>query len=546
AAHHTFTTYAHSEVLEVSAACGVDGKTRQLGYAPLRTTRSGAAFSNYYTVNNPEFDLDCLLDECCRDGAECDEEEPVGADVEDGWTEDEGPASGTSSPLSSLPPSCAASRTPSPAPSSNKRPRPESPPPNRTPATRAGQRPPLAHPSRAGTATATGKHKASKKKNSRKSRQRQAQRRAGEGNWAPPPANLLRNARHLADANFLEVPLNWDAQPVTSTGFTAKREEGEKKTYALDDFIGPKAKVQGFKLINWNGSEPSGLVANDGRVFGVLAGHPDDPKWQETHEGLADEIAKGAARASFPASSKDHRRGKFGAEAHGASHGGGQTAPGVLKHTKGMTKVLLYLIGLSSMIRIAHFASAVFFNWAPALWTFYADHMRILFENDPTLRRNFARSIWACITINFGLRTVTFKHRDFGNLPFGWCAITALGRFDPDRGGHLVLWECELVIRFPPGSTIIIPSAIINHSNTVIGGRETRYSVTQYTAGAIFRWVQHGCKLDEAYYDSLSESEALEAKRANARRWREGVKLWSKIEDLQSRAQEIVHTLGTK
>ena len=177
---------------------------------------------------------------------------------------------------------------------------------------------------------------------------------------------------------------------------------------------------------------------------------------------------------------------------------------------------------------------------------FYADHMRKLFDNDHDLRQNFPRSVWACITINFGPRTICYKHRDFGNLPFGWCAITALGRFDPNRGGHLVLWECGLVIRFPPGSTILIPSAIINHSNTTIAEHETRYSVTQYTAGAIFRWVQHGCRLDEKYYSSLSRAGVRKAKEANSRRWREGVELWSKVGDLQSTAREVIDTLSAR
>jgi hypothetical protein len=65
------------------------------------------------------------------------------------------------------------------------------------------------------------------------------------------------------------------------------------------------------------------------------------------------------------------------------------------------------------------------------------------------------------MTFNFGPQTVTFDHRDSGNLAFGWCAITAFGNFDPTCGGHLVLWDMKLVIEFPPGSTILIPSAMM-------------------------------------------------------------------------------------
>ena len=73
----------------------------------------------------------------------------------------------------------------------------------------------------------------------------------------------------------------------------------------------------------------------------------------------------------------------------------------------------------------------------------------------------------------------------------GWCCITALGDFDPTKGGHLVLWDLKLVIEFPPGSTVLLPSAAIAHSNTAIDCREMRCSFTQFTAGGLFRWTSH-------------------------------------------------------
>ena len=36
--------------------------------------------------------------------------------------------------------------------------------------------------------------------------------------------------------------------------------------------------------------------------------------------------------------------------------------------------------------------------------------------------------------------------RGMANLPFGLCAITSLGSFDHKRGGHLILWQCWLVM----------------------------------------------------------------------------------------------------
>ncbi|KAL0563534.1 hypothetical protein V5O48_018531, partial [Marasmius crinis-equi] len=83
-------------------------------------------------------------------------------------------------------------------------------------------------------------------------------------------------------------------------------------------------------------------------------------------------------------------------------------------------------------------------------------------------------------------------HRDVQNAPFGWCAVTALRQFNSALGGHLVLWDLGLVLEFPPGSTILLPPATIAHSNVPVAEHETRTSFTQYSAGALFRWVESG------------------------------------------------------
>ncbi|TFK57988.1 hypothetical protein BDN72DRAFT_741194, partial [Pluteus cervinus] len=49
-----------------------------------------------------------------------------------------------------------------------------------------------------------------------------------------------------------------------------------------------------------------------------------------------------------------------------------------------------------------------------------------------------------------------------------------------------------LVVRFPPGSTIVIPSSTIEHGNTPIAANEERASITQFCAGGLIRWVNHG------------------------------------------------------
>lgn len=113
------------------------------------------------------------------------------------------------------------------------------------------------------------------------------------------------------------------------------------------------------------------------------------------------------------------------------------------------------------------------------------------------------------------------------------CAITALGNFDHTLGGHLILWDLKLVIEFPAGATILLPSATLRHSNIAVQDGETRYSFSQYAAGGLFRWVDQGMQCTKAFWASLSDDE-WEAEMAKSEaRWREGVKLFSKLTSLQ-------------
>ncbi|KAJ7078691.1 hypothetical protein B0H15DRAFT_954372 [Mycena belliarum] len=166
--------------------------------------------------------------------------------------------------------------------------------------------------------------------------------------------------------------------------------------------------------------------------------------------------------------------------------------------------------------RIAGFANGLFKAWNPAVHAFYTLTLDTLtYEYDPALRRNFEWrfSAFAAATLNFGPMTVTLPHIDGLNLAWGWCAITALGSFNPDLGGHLVLWDLKLIIRFPPGSTILIPSAILRHSNVVIQPGEQRYSFTQFTAAGLFRWVDNGFKSDLTVNDEIrNDTSKLTAK----------------------------------
>lgn len=237
------------------------------------------------------------------------------------------------------------------------------------------------------------------------------------------------------------------------------------------------------------------------------------------------------------------RRGDFITLRCGVSYGGGQTRPGNLVNTKRDEALLKELNESEEFRRISGFASctypplslefkpslrppkAAFAMWAPDLHQYYEEKLRSLYEHDASLQRPFSNSIFSAATYNLGPHSICFLHTDFANLAFGWCSIVSLGSFDPTKGGHLILFQCCLAIEFPAGSLILFPSAAITHANTQIQHDEERYSLTQYSAGGLFRWVEQGFQTVEDYTKGMSKRELADLKDRNSLRWEEGLAL---------------------
>jgi hypothetical protein len=135
------------------------------------------------------------------------------------------------------------------------------------------------------------------------------------------------------------------------------------------------------------------------------------------------------------------------------------------------------------------------------------------------------------VAFNLGKRVVTKKHVDSQNYPFGWCMVTALGDFDATKGGHLVLWDLKLILEFPAGACICLPSALITHSNIPTKESETRMSFTQYCPGEIFRFIENGFKTDTSLkLENPNLFSIIEEARES--RISRGYAMFSKIEDL--------------
>lgn len=161
----------------------------------------------------------------------------------------------------------------------------------------------------------------------------------------------------------------------------------------------------------------------------------------------------------------------------------------------------------------------------------YRTVMGQYYKRDLQQIKRILPSVYPAFTFNLGPRTVTVEHYDSRNKANGWIAITAFGNYNADLGGHLIMRELGLMVRFPPGSTILFPSAIIRHGNAPIQKGEFRMSITLYTAGALFQYADFGFQLKETAMtkDPKLYKEIL-AKEETA--WEEAMEIYSKVGEL--------------
>ncbi|KAF9060216.1 hypothetical protein BDP27DRAFT_1183322, partial [Rhodocollybia butyracea] len=302
----------------------------------------------------------------------------------------------------------------------------------------------------------------------------------------------------------------------------------EDETYTLEQLVGPNSRYN-FRLVPANAPETLLLVDSSQRTFGGRMPPPkDDPTFADAAGQAADLLEQYRPLFFGETPPPAHRRGvDFGVQAFGLSFGGGQEEPGRIYHAEAELKLLEQLRTAKCMIRLAQHASRCFEYWAPDLYLFFASYMGTLFSLFPHLDFNFVGSIFACCTLNFGPKTITIEHLDHMNYIFGWCAVTALGSFNFRKGGHMILWDLGLVLEVPPGWTMLIPSAYLRHSNTLIGSGEKRFSITQYTAGGLIRVLEDGGKARS----KMGKAERREAEEAQRARINEGLNLYSKLSD---------------
>ncbi|KAJ7862662.1 hypothetical protein B0H14DRAFT_2349430, partial [Mycena olivaceomarginata] len=253
------------------------------------------------------------------------------------------------------------------------------------------------------------------------------------------------------------------------------------------------------------------ILDRKGHIIGVLIAPPvPGEEWDSVVQAATDALRKARDKMTFPAGAYHHRRAYgdgegFPTALHGFAFGGGREEVGNIKASSARNAAATEeLLEDPNVIRIATSPLPLFEALCYPIFADYHRTKQTLLQQNSSLRRTFPRSPFAAIAFNLGPVAVSPLHTDAGNKADGMCLISALGDFDPAQGGHLVCWDYDLIIRFPPGCSILIPSAVVTHSNTPIQAGEERFSIIQYSAGGLFRWVDNGFKSDRAWLASAT------------------------------------------
>ncbi|KAK7676009.1 hypothetical protein QCA50_021044 [Cerrena zonata] len=383
---------------------------------------------------------------------------------------------------------------------------------------------------------------ARKKAYRRKKKQEKRERdRAKLEHSLPSPKFKVRAAlsHKLAKVAHMRVRSNVVNLRAAQGAWIGVRESAGQGPRSLESLL-----AEGYDYKEWDGITPFVITDEEDRIFVIFAGRPQDPSYEDDRLAADAVLEDTHAKLQFGSNGCQvlprptngcgkNRRGGFKTANVGISYGGGQKAPGNLCHTKHNQEVLRSFFQQPCIKRLATFANSAFAFFAPKLHEYYRRTLEPLWKRNPHFKHNVPTCILPAASINFGPKSVSYDHLDHNNLAGGLCSITAGGAFDPTKGGHIYLVNLRVIVEFPPGSTILIPSSVIRHGNIPIRAGETRTSFTQYAAGGLFRWVEYGFKTWHQLWET-DRVHALAELENRPKKWKEFLELFSKLDELES------------
>ncbi|KAJ7178545.1 hypothetical protein C8R43DRAFT_942198 [Mycena crocata] len=232
-----------------------------------------------------------------------------------------------------------------------------------------------------------------------------------------------------------------------------------------------------YALFRWRGRETCLVVDRVNFVIGVLGNPSASTEWTELMEQTTQLLEQAASKFSIG----DLTFVDIGLAYMEWERTGVQRPAELIESDMDASAEVVEFVASHVNIRaLSQNANTLLNEVLPGVATCANAHGAAIFALEPTLNRIVPHGAWTNMCIDLGGQTDALPKQHIHILGWAWIAITAFGNFNPDLGGHLILWDVGRVIRFPPGTTILLP-ALIRYSIAKIQPGETRYSIIQYT-----------------------------------------------------------------
>ncbi|KAJ7128206.1 hypothetical protein C8R43DRAFT_836004, partial [Mycena crocata] len=152
------------------------------------------------------------------------------------------------------------------------------------------------------------------------------------------------------------------------------------------------------------------------------------------------------------------------------------------------------LLATMAMKRLLGFGSAMLAAFCSTAFQTLENQKRLFLEHDPRALYPNDSTVYSAAIIELGgphRREIAPGIADRFEAA-SWSVLHALGKYKSPSGGHVIFWDLGLVVAFPAGASILIPTGLIWYSFVKVREGETRYSILQYAGSGIGRWFQNG------------------------------------------------------
>ncbi|KAJ7106118.1 hypothetical protein C8R43DRAFT_1140605 [Mycena crocata] len=293
----------------------------------------------------------------------------------------------------------------------------------------------------------------------------------------------------------------------------------EPREYDLDEVTGTES-VFNLRLVNWGGGTPHAVtVTEPGEkepkvvllVVLLLAGCSRDGDW------LKDVVEPATFQCDLAMNSATQAPGDESAPALAGGVGTtfndeqppfGHTGPGMVLNTV----VFFQLMASMAMKCLLGFGNRFLEVYCTVAFSALQAQKDLFLQHDPCAMYPSDASVFSAASVEFGgpprgqASTGVPDRYEAGS----WSILCALGKYSSVHGGHVIFWDLGLVIAFPSGSTILIPTGLVRYSFVKVREGERRYSVLQWAGSGLTRWALNGGRTDVEFAGHATEAEHAE------------------------------------